>query len=470
MKINSEIILEDFAAFKKTLGKFNEPQLVSFSFPLEQFDSIILIDQFNDFFDDIFLFRNPENRLTIIGLNSALELTSHETVKFASISDNLNYWKKNFRKNLNELEFGTIPIIFCSVKFDPLKTSTLWNDFQSMRFYVPEFILSFQDNNVTGFFNFKWNENIDELSNTFSDYLKKIEGIQKNAIDRSEPEINSTLVSGKEELRKWHTSFEKALAILKAGEVEKLVLSRAYPFTINTQFNWSSLLNKLSRRFNDCYLFFIKRKDSIFFGSSPEMFLKVTGINAEVESVAGSAPRGERIETDHEFERVLQTSKKNHQEHLFVSDFISDILIRYSDKVRIIEEKQIKKLDNIQHLITRISADLNSKNKLFELIDSLFPTPAVCGVPKELAMDSIRKIELHDRGLYSGIIGIMDFYGNCELAVSIRSALVKENTVTAFAGAGLVKKSNAEDEFLETNLKLNTILSLFSNESKSKQK
>ena len=470
MKINSEIILEDFAAFKKTLEKFNEPQLVSFSFPLEQFDSIILIDQFNDFFDDIFLLRNPENRSTIIGLNSALELTSHETVKFASISDNLNYWKKNFRKNLNELEFGTIPIIFCSVKFDPLKTSTLWNDFQSMRFYVPEFILSFQDNNVTGFFNFKWNENIDELSNTFSDYLKKIEGIQKNAIDRSEPEINSTLVSGKEELRKWHTSFGKALAILKAGEVEKLVLSRAYTFTINTQFNWSSLLNKLSRRFNDCYLFFIKRKGSIFFGSSPEMFLKVTGINAEVESVAGSAPRGERIETDHEFERVLQTSKKNHQEHLFVSDFISDILIRYSDKVRIIEEKQIKKLDNIQHLITRISAELNSKNKLFELIDSLFPTPAVCGVPKELAMDSIRKIELHDRGLYSGIVGIMDFNGNCELAVSIRSALVRENTVTAFAGAGLVKKSNAEDEFLETNLKLNTILSLFSNESKSKQK
>ncbi len=62
----------------------------------------------------------------------------------------------------------------------------------------------------------------------------------------------------------------------------------------------------------------------------------------------------------------------------------------------------------------------------------------------------------------------MDFDGNCELAVSIRSALVKENHVTAFAGAGLVKNSDAEEEFLETNLKLNTILSLFTDENKSK--
>ena len=150
-----------------------------------------------------------------------------------------------------------------------------------------------------------------------------------------------------------------------------------------------------------------------------------------------------------------------------MSDFISDILIKYSNNVRIIEEKQIRKLDNIQHLITRISAELNSNENLFELIDSLFPTPAVCGVQKKSAMKLIRELESHDRGLYSGIIGLIDFDGNCELAVSIRSALVKENKVTAFAGAGLVKNSDPYEEFLETNLKLNTILSLFTDENKS---
>ena len=83
-------------------------------------------------------------------------------------------------------------------------------------------------------------------------------------------------------------------------------------------------------------------------------------------------------------------------------------------------------------------------------------------------MKYIRNLESHDRGLYSGVVGLFDFRNNCELAVSIRSALVKENNVTAFAGAGLVANSDCSEEFLETNLKLNTILSLFGNENKSK--
>ncbi|MCW9064680.1 MAG: chorismate-binding protein, partial [Ignavibacteriaceae bacterium] len=265
----------------------------------------------------------------------------------------------------------------------------------------------------------------------------------------------------------WDDISLKALTALKKGDLDKLVLSRAFSFNINNQINWDSLIQKLYKRFTDCYLFFIKKNDSIFFGSSPEMFLKVSENIAEVESVAGSAARGKEIGSDYELEKFLQSSEKNHQEHLFVSDFITNVLIKYSNNVRVIEEKQIRKLDNIQHLLTRISAELNFKENLFELIDSLFPTPAVCGVPKEKAINLIRKIETHDRGLYSGLVGIIDFDGNCEFAVTIRSALFKDNQVTAFAGAGLVKDSDPQEEFLETKLKLNTVLSLFTNENKS---
>jgi menaquinone-specific isochorismate synthase len=197
------------------------------------------------------------------------------------------------------------------------------------------------------------------------------------------------------------------------------------------------------------------------------MFLKVSGNTAVVESVAGSAARGEKTEADNELEKFLKTSEKNHQEHLIVSNFITEVLIKYSDNVHVLEKKQIRKLDNIQHLITRISAELNLEGDLFKLIDSLFPTPAVCGVPKEKAMNLIRQLEVHDRGLYSGLVGFFDFENSCELAVAIRSALVKENQVTAFAGAGLVQGSDPKEEFLEINLKLNTILSLFTDENKS---
>ena len=103
---------------------------------------------------------------------------------------------------------------------------------------------------------------------------------------------------------------------LNNGRVEKLVLSRAYSFNLDSAINWSSLLDELFKRFPDCYLFFIKKNNSIFFGSSPEMFLKVSGNIAEVESVAGSAARGEKSESDYELEKSLRTSEKNHQEHL----------------------------------------------------------------------------------------------------------------------------------------------------------
>jgi menaquinone-specific isochorismate synthase len=471
MKINSEIILKDFSAFIKTFGKTIDQHLVSFLFPLENFDALTVMDQLNEFCDDIFFFRVPENKLTIAGLNSALELSSNENNHFYSVYDQFNYWKKNYSANWNGLNFGSLPNMCCTAKFDPSKSTPPWNDFESLRIYIPEFIFSFKDRQVTGVYNFILHnkKNMEDISRTLLAYLKNIEELNEKMSEKANPKIDSTLTTNDEAVKSWKESFNKASEILNTGDVDKIVLSRTYGFTLDNPISWTILLDKLFQRFKDCYLFFLKRKSSFFFGSSPEMFLKVTGNNAEVESVAGSAPRGEGFETDHQFERFLQTSEKNHREHLFVSEFISEILIRYSDNVQIMEEKQIRKLDNIQHLITRISAELNSKDKLFELIDSLFPTPAVCGVPKESAMNSIRKLETHDRGLYSGLIGLMNFEGDCELAVSIRSALVKNNNVMVFAGAGLVKNSKSDEEFFETNLKLNTILSLFSNENKSKQ-
>ena len=469
MKINSEKILNDFKSFIDSSKKISEEHLVSFCFPLENFDPLVIIDELNKNYDDIFFFRVPENKYTVIGLNSALELSSIKDQNFISASEKITYWKNKVQKNWTEINFSSTKIIFCSTKFDPLKSSERWRDFEPLRIYIPEFVIHHHNNQTTGFFNFVLNDDVDleSVSNRLLHYLKIIGESTSETIFDYELRVISKLTTEKENLINWQDAFNNAMKFLNKGDVDKLVLSRIHSFTIDKSIDWTVLLRKLNKRFLDCYLFFIKRKTSVFFGSSPEMFLQVTEKKAEVESVAGSAPRGERLDTDNHYEKALQSSEKNHQEHLFVSNFISEILIQYSDNVRVIEEKQVRKLDNIQHLITRITAELDFKNNLFELIDSLFPTPAVCGVPKETAMRLIRELENYDRGLYSGLVGVMDFNGNCEFAVSIRSALVKDNIVNAFAGAGLVNTSNSDEEFMETELKLNTILSLFDNESKS---
>jgi menaquinone-specific isochorismate synthase len=470
MKINLVQILDEFTSFIGTLRNINEPHLVNFAFELQNTDALLLIDKLNEFSSDIFLFRTPNKKLTVYGLNSALELTSNKINNFKSLTDNFNYWKNNFISNWDDKEKSDRFILCCSAKFDQKSSSEEWSNFESLRVHVPEFLLAFQNNKVHGYYNFIINSgsDLDIIKSNLVSFLEKLATITEDLVQTSFQKTFIQSASNSNELAEWKNLASNAFKELNEGTVNKLVLSRAYSFNLKATLIWSTLLNELFKRFPDCYLFFIKKNNSDFFGSSPEMFLKVSDNIAEVESVAGSAPRGEKSESDFQFESSLKSSEKNQKEHLFVSNFISDILIKRSNNVRIIEEKQIRKLDNIQHLITRISAELNSKEKLFNLIDELFPTPAVCGVPKEIARDLIGKFESHDRGLYSGLVGILDIDGNCELAVSIRSALVRENKVTAFAGAGLVINSDAEEEFLETNLKLNTILSLFTDENKSK--
>ncbi|MBK9097885.1 MAG: isochorismate synthase [bacterium] len=468
MNIDFENIREEFTSFTQSLKLYNQTKLISFAFELDNFDPLTIVDRIIQNFDDIFVFGTPHNERTLIGINWAVELSDRNSKIFRDAISNYSYFKNNNIRSRNDALTHFNSIIFCSVKFDPAKNNSLWKDFISLRLYVPEIIFSFGSGKAFVCYNFltKTNENLSGYLNKLEDYLNSIFGIGTK--EKRLKDSTSDLLGGSdEELNYWNNSVTSALEKLKDDQLKKIVLSRVFNFTIKHEIKWYILLQKLKERFPDCYLFFLKKNDSIFFGSSPEMFLKITDKIAEVESVAGSAPRGDKSESDKELEKFLRSSEKNHKEHLFVSDFISDILIQYSNDVRIIEEKQIRKLDNIQHLITKILAVLNTKENIFELIDSLFPTPAVCGVPKDEAMKLIRALEKHDRGLYSGLVGVFDFEGNCELAVSIRSALVKGNQVTAFAGAGLLKNSDPEEEFQETNLKLNTILSLFENENKN---
>jgi len=99
MKINLDQILNEFTAFTETLRKINEPQLVSFSFNLQNIEALLLIDKLNELSVDIFLFRTPNKKLTVYGLNTALELTSNTTKIFTTLTDNFNYWKNNFISN-----------------------------------------------------------------------------------------------------------------------------------------------------------------------------------------------------------------------------------------------------------------------------------------------------------------------------------------------------------------------------------
>jgi menaquinone-specific isochorismate synthase len=183
------------------------------------------------------------------------------------------------------------------------------------------------------------------------------------------------------------------------------------------------------------------------------------------QALAGSFPRGKTETSDILLETELLNDGKNIVEHKKVLDFIVNQLNSVSENVSYSLNPIVKKLPYIQHLLTRITAKLNNGVSIYSVIKKLHPTPAVCGIPAENAKLIIENLELFERGLYSGIIGWIDLNNNAEIAVGIRSALLKGKSLRAFAGCGLVDGSDALSEFKETELKLTPILSLFENEN-----
>jgi menaquinone-specific isochorismate synthase len=466
MRIDLQNSLDKLDAFLQLLDESVDEQLVSFAFKVDNFDVLSSINSLISISNETFLFQSPNSKYTLVALNTALKLSKGDQNGISEAVTDYEHFKNGFINNWNELNLDSLPIICTAVKFDSIKKSDDWSDFESINVFIPELAFYSNRGNTFGCFNFISKAlQGDQIRQRFLYQLTSIKDAVTAGKAAKEKNEGYQFFENEEELNLWLKSSTRAIEVLSIGKVEKLVVSRTHNFRIKHELNYEELLQKLSLRFPDCYLYYLKQGDSHFFGSSPELFLKIFGNLAEVESVAGSAPRGERSESDEILEQYLQSSKKNHKEHEYVTEFISATLKKYSDKVIIKEEKSVKKLDNIQHLATKISAELKSDVQFLKIIEALFPTPAVCGLPKDEAMSIIRTLETHDRGLYSGLIGWMDFEGNCELAVAIRSTLVKNNRVTAYAGAGLVKDSNPKEEFIETKLKLDPILTLFKSQN-----
>jgi len=154
-------------------------------------------------------------------------------------------------------------------------------------------------------------------------------------------------------------------------------------------------------------------------------------------------------------------SEKDLAEQSIVVSFIRDSFTQFCSEIVFDEKPIIRKLPNIQHLWTPIKGKVNPNQSIFTILKDLHPTPAICGVPWDVALNSIKEMEPHNRGLFSGMIGWFNLKNEGEFAVAIRSALLKGKELYAFAGCGIVQGSDPEIEYAESELKLKPIISLF---------
>ncbi len=349
-----------------------------------------------------------------------------------------------------------IPTFFGGAMFPLPQKTNLWNSFQKEEWFVPEFILI---KNESKFY---------LASNFYSAPQKKIDSInflsqRLNELteNKKSADESTNFIGSEVDYNTWTRQIASALEQINKGYIDKVVLARYLVKTFNKEVDLSQIILRLEERYPECYVYLWRRNKSIFFGASPEKFISIREKKLSIDALAGSAKRGKDEIEDEAIAIQLLNDSKNLYEHNAVLSYILDKINKFSFEIHYPEKPKIKKLQNIQHLWTPVTSVINKEVSTDELINSLFPTPAVCGLPRKRALELIEKSETFDRGLYAGVLGWKDLEGNAELTVSIRSGLIKNNQLYLYAGSGIVAGSDSMEEFNETKLKLKPILNLF---------
>ena len=263
-----------------------------------------------------------------------------------------------------------------------------------------------------------------------------------------------------EKIEKLQTAVQLALQVIKTQNLTKLVVAHSIDTNLPADFQLTRTLNCLRHSYPACHTFSLSNGNGLnFIGASPERLLKIKNYQLTTDTLAGSAPRGRTAIQDRYLAEYLLNNSKEIAEHQLVREFIKQQLIKLKLTPVYSEFPQILRLANIQHLWTPIKAKLTDRIHALDLVDSLHPTPAVAGIPQNIACQKIRSYENFERNLYASPLGWIDYQGNSEFVVGIRSALIYKNSARLYAGAGIVAESNIKMEIEEIKLKFQPILS-----------
>jgi len=258
--------------------------------------------------------------------------------------------------------------------------------------------------------------------------------------------------------------FEEAVAAavdrIRSGGLDKVVLAREVAVEAGSAHDPAAVFGALRELFPSCFSFCVGTPEAAFLGASPELLVRRRGAGVATVALAGSTRRSaDPAVDDHLGEQLLQ-SEKNRIEHRIVARRIARKLSSRAVWVEAVEEPEVIKVANIQHLATPVHAQLADPASAVDLAGLLHPTPAVGGEPDAEAQALIEELEHMDRGWYAAPVGWMDATEDGEFCVALRSALLRDRTAHLYAGAGIVADSDPASELAETELKLEALLPL----------
>ena len=244
-----------------------------------------------------------------------------------------------------------------------------------------------------------------------------------------------------------------------AGEAFQIVLSQR--FSIECTADALDVYRMLRLNNPSPYMYLFRFNDGIdVVGSSPEALIKVNGRDVMIHPIAGTRKRSASPEEDHRLAEELLADSKERAEHLMLVDLGRNDLGRVCQpgSVEVIDFMHIERYSHVMHIVSTVTGVLDSKSSAVDALFSVFPAGTLSGAPKPRAMEIIERLEPTRRGLYGGIVGYLDFTGNIDTCIAIRTALIHNGTAYVQAGAGVVADSDPESENQECYNKAAAVL------------
>jgi anthranilate synthase component 1 len=257
----------------------------------------------------------------------------------------------------------------------------------------------------------------------------------------------------------YRANVDRVKSDIIAGEAFQIVLSQK--FSMECEADALDVYRMLRLHNPSPYMFLLRLPDGIdVVGSSPEALVKVTNGEVLIHPIAGTRPRSASPEEDLRLSAELLADPKERAEHLMLVDLGRNDLGRVCEagSVEVVEFMHIERFSHVMHIVSTVTGKLAKTSTPIDALFSTFPAGTLSGAPKPRAMEIIETLEPTRRGIYGGAIGYIDFTGNIDACIAIRTAVIHENVAYVQAGGGIVADSNPEAENQETMNKAAAVL------------
>ncbi len=248
----------------------------------------------------------------------------------------------------------------------------------------------------------------------------------------------------------FHDIVKRGKEYIEAGDVFQVVLSQLFRLPLQVD---PFVIYRHLRRINPSpYLFFLRCEGAVVIGASPEIHVRLEDGNIDLRPIAGTRRRGRTPEEDRQLEADLLADPKECAEHVMLVDLGRNDVGRVSEigSVHVNEFSVIERYSHVMHIVSNVQGRLRPGLDWLDLLRATFPAGTLTGAPKVRAMEIIDELEVSRRGPYGGCVGYVDYSGNMDTAIAIRTMVVKDGEIFVQAGAGIVADSDPEYEFQET--------------------